>query len=634
MKYDIFISYSHKDIEIVDRIEEELNLYGIKCFIDRSDIDLGDDFAEIISKALFESELMLFIWSESSNQSKNTANEIALAIEFGKQIIPFKIGKFEADYRLAYRLVRFNRIDVLTYNEQKVIELGEKIGKQFGKTKSEIDSTKHFTPSKARTESAEDFGLEIRLQHGIALLNDYKLSEAFDILYPLALIDYKGALEAMCFYVYIFERSRYLNCTQIERVKKDAENGILFSKFFYSFYLRLTQESYKHIMEAVDEGYAPAIWYLSLFYRVGVCVPMDENKERELREKSMNDGFILAKVEHVDLIRTSNYKSDIVKSNALLEEMASDGNGYAAYRLANFYSLKDRNIEKAKFYIDLAIKRGYKEAYYNLAIIEGEDENGNIINPEKYINALAKGAEFNEFSCISLLATSYLEGIGVKKNIKSGLRWLNKGIDLNSSDAMHILHNWYYYGYSDGELQINCEEAWKVAMKGAELDDPFCITDIANMCKNGDVFDGCTQNDCVEFYKDAANHSYGYEDASVELYEIYANGLFGESIDMGKAISYLKRAVDKGDIEACYIYGTLLADENYEYCNEFLAHKYLNIAAEQGKAEAYTALGILFETGFGVAQSSSEAKKMFETAVELGDDSAEKHLARLNGLVS
>lgn len=138
MAHDIFISYSREDSAIVDRIDEELNKYGISSFVDRSHIDLGEDFAEVISKSLFECEVLLFVWSENSNNSENAANEIALAIDFQKTIISFKIGNFTPDYKLAYRLVRFNRIDTTTFNEPQVIELCKKIARRFGKHEIEM----------------------------------------------------------------------------------------------------------------------------------------------------------------------------------------------------------------------------------------------------------------------------------------------------------------------------------------------------------------------------------------------------------------------------------------------------------------------------------------------------------------
>jgi len=136
MTHDVFISYSRKDTDLVNVIEQELKARDISCFVDRRGINLGDDFAEIISKAIFECKIMLFVWSENSNQSANTANEIALAIEFGKTIVPFKIGEFQPHYKLAYRLVRFNRVDVVAFNHDKVIELADKLAQQLGLTVS------------------------------------------------------------------------------------------------------------------------------------------------------------------------------------------------------------------------------------------------------------------------------------------------------------------------------------------------------------------------------------------------------------------------------------------------------------------------------------------------------------------
>ena len=136
MAHEVFISYSRKDTDLVNVIEQELKARDISCFMDRRGINLGDDFAEIISKAIFECKIMLFVWSENSNQSENTANEIALAIEFGKTIVPFKIGEFQPHYKLAYRLVRFNRIDIVAFNRDKVIELADKLAQQLGLTVS------------------------------------------------------------------------------------------------------------------------------------------------------------------------------------------------------------------------------------------------------------------------------------------------------------------------------------------------------------------------------------------------------------------------------------------------------------------------------------------------------------------
>lgn len=111
MKYDVFISYSRRDSLIVKRILKEMEERNISCFIDTRDINLSTDFAGIIVEGIKNSSLMLFIWSENSNLSENTANEIAVALEMQKPIVPYKIGTFESNYNLLYRIIRLNRID-------------------------------------------------------------------------------------------------------------------------------------------------------------------------------------------------------------------------------------------------------------------------------------------------------------------------------------------------------------------------------------------------------------------------------------------------------------------------------------------------------------------------------------------
>lgn len=636
MKYDIFISYSRKDAEIIDRIEKELALYGITCFIDRSGINPGEDYAEVISKALFESELMLFVWSENSNQSKETANEVALAIDFEKQVVPFKIGKFQADYKLAYRLVRFNRIDALTYNEQKIVELGEKLARQLGRTKVTAAPVQQQTAPAVEQNNPGEFRdpeMDADLQSGIKLLNDYKLSEAFDVLYPLALIEYRNAVDTMTFFTQpkFLCRMYLLEDRQIARVKEDADNGILFSKYFYGTFLRMTEDAYRYISEAAEEGYVPAIFTLSKFYDLGRVVEQDSRKAIELMTQAMNAGFTTAKNEYLRYMANGlTIAKNMEKATAQWEEMAAKGDGLAAYCLAGKYTETAYwNPEKARHYIDIALKNGYKEAYIDLSLVDGCDKYGNFVDKEKSINALIKGAELNETRCITSLAGAYLYGQGVQKNVKSGIRWAKRGAALKETTSMNILHQLYYYGDEEAGIAEDCAEAWKWAMMGAELDDASCVTSLGHMCRWGDAFDGYTQNDCVKFYKRAIYLREAYGEAAVELYDIYSQGLFGEPVDMAKAVAYLKPAVEEEHVEACYRYGFLLSDEDSDYCNEFQAAKYLNIAAEGGKAEAYTVLGLLYENGFGVPADSRKALEMYQTAAELGDEVAKEFLANL-----
>ena len=134
MAHDVFISYSRKDTEVAQKVYDALDAEGVECFFDTEDIAIGEDFAQRIANAVFGCKAMVFIWSDSSNQSPNTANEIALAIEFDKTIVPFKITKLTTASTLAYHLLKLNRIDAIPVEDSHIRELVRKVLQLLGKT--------------------------------------------------------------------------------------------------------------------------------------------------------------------------------------------------------------------------------------------------------------------------------------------------------------------------------------------------------------------------------------------------------------------------------------------------------------------------------------------------------------------
>lgn len=78
-KYDVFISYSRKDSAIADKIVHTLENAGISFFIDRQGIAGGMEFPAVLSKAICDSQIFLFLASENSYKSKFSNNEITFA---------------------------------------------------------------------------------------------------------------------------------------------------------------------------------------------------------------------------------------------------------------------------------------------------------------------------------------------------------------------------------------------------------------------------------------------------------------------------------------------------------------------------------------------------------------------------
>lgn len=103
----IFISYKRVNIDIVEpivrKIEQEI---GSKCWIDLSGIEYGQQFDNIICKAIEEAEIVLFMMSKeslapSSIEGKETwtQRELRHASAMGKRIVPISIdGSKMRDY--------------------------------------------------------------------------------------------------------------------------------------------------------------------------------------------------------------------------------------------------------------------------------------------------------------------------------------------------------------------------------------------------------------------------------------------------------------------------------------------------------------------------------------------------------
>ena len=112
----IFISYSRIDKNIVfpfvKRIEQELNT---TCWIDSEGIESGSQFEEVIVNAIEESEVVLFMLSDSSINSKWTKREVLYAEDEGKRIVPIVVD--DKGLRKWFRF-HFGNVDYIDINDE------------------------------------------------------------------------------------------------------------------------------------------------------------------------------------------------------------------------------------------------------------------------------------------------------------------------------------------------------------------------------------------------------------------------------------------------------------------------------------------------------------------------------------
>ncbi|MCQ2146310.1 MAG: PrsW family glutamic-type intramembrane protease [Bacteroidales bacterium] len=89
--YDAFISYSHENATEALETYDALTKKGYKVWIDKDKFRHGDEFFDIIYKALDNSSLVFFFSSEHSNKSENVLKEITHALDNDIPIVPIRL---------------------------------------------------------------------------------------------------------------------------------------------------------------------------------------------------------------------------------------------------------------------------------------------------------------------------------------------------------------------------------------------------------------------------------------------------------------------------------------------------------------------------------------------------------------
>ena len=91
--FDVFISYSSKNKNVADAIVSEFESSGIKCWYAPRDIMPGEEWVTAITKALEDCKMQVLIYTEDSNTSRQVMNEVAMAFNSGKTIVPFRLSE-------------------------------------------------------------------------------------------------------------------------------------------------------------------------------------------------------------------------------------------------------------------------------------------------------------------------------------------------------------------------------------------------------------------------------------------------------------------------------------------------------------------------------------------------------------
>lgn len=109
-KYDVFISYSWADRDVVTSIREALDRNNITYFIDLEGLSGGNNIPAVLADAIKDSEVFLFVASKNSYASKFATSEVTFAFNNlpKARILPYLIDNADMPQDLVFLFGAYN----------------------------------------------------------------------------------------------------------------------------------------------------------------------------------------------------------------------------------------------------------------------------------------------------------------------------------------------------------------------------------------------------------------------------------------------------------------------------------------------------------------------------------------------
>ena len=154
MTHDVFISYSRGDSDFALALYSALEKVGIDSWIDTADIRGGSNWLNDLTEALVASKVVILLLSSHSNESQFVSNEIQIANEEKKTIIPIMIENVPVANTIRPLIAVIYRIDATSKPFSRHLpKIVDEIKVALRKIEPELNS-KHIDSAKgARREN-------------------------------------------------------------------------------------------------------------------------------------------------------------------------------------------------------------------------------------------------------------------------------------------------------------------------------------------------------------------------------------------------------------------------------------------------------------------------------------------------
>ena len=505
MEYDIFISYSRADSAIVNTFVQQLEAAGYEVWIDKAGIYTGTRFKSVLVKAIENSKVFLFFSSKDANASRWTANEIAIAIDRQKTIIPVKLDATHYNPDVEFDLINLDFVDYKkkSNRDQELNKLMRTLEKIFDKKPPRSQQLKEETSETEGTKEAK----------GNWFTNFIKNHRGWAI-----------SLAAMSSLLIV---GVPLYCSRMDSNLSPEE---------------LQFKAVKQYTAAAEQGDAEAQYHLGVCYEKGEGVTQSYKEAVKWYQKAAEQGYAEAQSNLALCYENGHGVTGSYEEAAKwFIKAAEQGYAYAQYRLGDYYFYGHyfkKNTEEAMKWYKKAAEQGYDEAQNRLGhcYFEGRGVPQNHSEAAKwYKMAAEQGYAESQY----WLGYCYFEGYGVERDNLEAVKWQRKAAEQGDKDWQRSLGDRYYEGW--GVIQ-DFEEAIKWYRMSAQQSDR------SSQYRLGRCYYKIRDyHEAVKWYKMAAEQ--GLDDAQYELGRCYEEG-HGVEIDREEALKWYKKAAKQGHKDA------------------------------------------------------------------------------------
>ena len=117
MAYDVFISYSRKDLSLIEPLVKDIEKRAnVRCWIDWNGIESGSQFEDVIIKAIDSVKVVLFFLSENSMNSDYAKLEVNYAYNTRKKVVPIVL---DGGSLRGWFLFKFGSVDFIDVKQQR-----------------------------------------------------------------------------------------------------------------------------------------------------------------------------------------------------------------------------------------------------------------------------------------------------------------------------------------------------------------------------------------------------------------------------------------------------------------------------------------------------------------------------------